>query len=221
MILAAGRGERMRPLTDAIPKPLLPVNGQPVIMHHIRALVDAGISELVINHAHLGEQIEQALGDGRAFGATIHYSAEGTALETGGGINRALPLLGSDPFIVINGDIWTDYDYRQLAPLHEPMAHLVLVENPVHNQAGDFSLQHGVIGNAAQPRYTFSGISVLHPRLFAGLSDGAFPLGPVLRAAADAGAVSGEVYTGAWIDVGTPERLRQLERLLQSREEPH
>ena len=215
MILAAGRGERMRPLTDLTPKPLLEAGGKPLIQYHIEALRDAGCNELVINHAHLGEQLVARLGDGAAFGVHIDYSAEPPgALETGGGIRHALPLLGDEPFLVVNGDIWTDYPYQQL--LQEPagLAHLVLVDNPPHNPQGDFQLEADrVVAEGAQ-RLTFSGIGVYRPVLFADQPDAAFPLAPLLRDAMQAGQVSGEHYRGQWMDIGSPSRLAQLDRQL-------
>lgn len=215
MILAAGRGERMRPLTDHTPKPLLQVAGRALIEYHIDALVRAGFTELVINHAHLGARIEEALGDGRRYGARIRYSAEGEALETGGGIFRALPLLGPAPFLVVNGDIWTDFSYAGLPAVPAGLAHLVLVDNPPQHPDGDFVLAgDGRVSAAGAPRLTFSGIGVYRPELFAGCRPGRFPLAPLLRTAMAAGQVSGEHYDGAWVDVGTPERLAALERRL-------
>ncbi len=214
MILAAGRGERMRPLTDHTPKPLLKVAGKALIEYHIEALVAAGIDELVINHAYLGEQVEQALGDGRRYGARIQYSAEGEALETGGGILKALPLLGGEPFVVVNGDIWTDYDFAALPGEPEGLAHLVLVDNPAHHPQGDFVLHQGRVHDRPGKRLTFSGIGVYRPELFASHRPGAFPLAPLLRAAMAKNVVSGEHYQGAWHDVGTPQRLSELNQLL-------
>lgn len=214
MILAAGRGERMRPLTDALPKPLLPVAGKPLIVHHIERLAGCGIRRLVINRAHLGGMIEARLGDGSAWGVEIRYSSEETALETGGGIFHALPLLGERPFLVINGDIWCDYDLRRPRLEEGMLAHLVLVANPPHHPRGDFVLRGSRVEAAGEPRLTFSGIGLYHPRLFAACRPGAFPLAPLLREAMAQGAVSGEHYGGRWIDVGTPERLADLEALL-------
>ena len=223
MILAAGRGERMRPLTDVTPKPLLTVAGKPLIERHIEALVAAGFTELIINHAWLGEKIEAALGDGSRFGATISYSPEGDqGLETGGGILHALPLLTegdeNKPFLVINGDVVTDYDFRNVLSLQqtslERMAHLVLVPNPAFHPDGDFSLQSGLVKSAGKTQYTFSGIGVYHPQLFAGINDGTFPLAPLLRNAMDQSQVSGELYNGLWVDVGTRERLHDAELAL-------
>lgn len=212
MILAAGRGERMRPLTDHTPKPLLPVGGRFLIDYHLRALAQAGFREVVINHAHLGEQIIEALGDGSAYGLRILYSPEQPALETGGGIFRALPLLGEEPFLVINGDIWTDYPLARLRTCQPVLAHLVLVDNPPQHPQGDFVLHHGQVSDDAEARLTFSGIGVYRPALFAACHDGPFPLAPLLRRAMGEGAVSGEHYQGQWWDIGTPERLAQLDR---------
>lgn len=225
MILAAGRGERMRPLTDHTPKPLLEVGGKALIVWHIERLVAAGITELVINHAHLGAKIEAALGDGSQFGAQIQYSAETVALETAGGIAYALPLLGAEPFAAINGDVYCDYDFAHLperaAALQTrgDMAHLVLVDNPAHHPNGDFLLQtERVIESGYQPQatgcqqLTFSGIGVYHPELFSHIPLGsAAPLAPLLRAQIAQSCVSGEHHTGLWIDVGTPQRLHELD----------
>ncbi len=216
MILAAGRGERMRPLTDRIPKPLLQINGKALIEYHIEALVAAGIRELVINHGWLGSKIPELLGDGSCYGATIHYSPEPEeALETGGGIVQALPLLGEEPFLVVNGDIHTDYPLFGLAGLGDYRAHLVLVDNPGHNPEGDFQLQGGVVtgygGRGGAPQLTYSGIAVFHPSFFDGVVPGRFPLAPLLFDAVDRGLVSGEHYRGHWSDVGTPERLENLQ----------
>ena len=216
MILAAGKGERLRPLTLHTPKPLVRAGGIPLIEFHVRALAAAGFSELVINHAWLGQQIEDYLGDGSRFGLRIAYSAEGEPLETGGGIFKALPLLGEEPFLVVNGDIWTDYDFAALRRPLQGLAHLVLVDNPAHHLSGDFRLQSGGVMDAAagQTSLTYSGMAVLHPRLFAGCQAGAFKLAPLLRAAMADGQVSGEHFVGRWIDVGTHERLADVERLL-------
>lgn len=219
MILAAGRGERMRPLTDQTPKPLLQAGGKRLIEYHLQALAGAGFSEVVINHAHLGGQLEQALGDGRRYGVTIHYSpeGEGRALETGGGIFRALPLLGDGPFVVVNGDIWCDYPFARLRDTHTNGAHLVLVPNPPQHPHGDFLLHDGVVGSdGVGERYTFSGIGLYHPSLFDGCKPGPFPLAPLLRQAMTAGRVSGELYEGRWFDIGTPQRLGQLDEMLRA-----
>jgi MurNAc alpha-1-phosphate uridylyltransferase len=222
MILAAGRGERMRPLTDHTPKPLLQVGGKPLIVWHIEHLVRAGFTELVINHAHLGAMIEAALGNGDRFGASIGYSPESEALETAGGIANALPLLGDAPFLVVNGDIFCDYDFSRLVPVLQGMAgaaettaHLVLVDNPPQHPTGDFSLAAGRVGEEATGRLTFSGIGAYRPELFAAIPRGdKAKLAPLLRAAIALGRVSGEHHTGHWVDVGTPERLRQLDENL-------
>lgn len=219
MILAAGKGERLRPLTLHTPKPLVRAAGMPLIEYHVRALAAAGFRELVINHAWLGEQIEAYLGDGSRFGVSIAWSAEGEPLETGGGIQRALPLLGDAPFLVVNADIWTDYDFAlQRAPL-AGLARLVLVDNPEHNPQGDFNLCGGQIEEVPVdcPRLTYSGIATLSPVLFAGCQPGSFKLAPLLRQAMGGGALHGEHHHGHWIDVGTHERLAQLEALLEAR----
>ncbi|MCE1116956.1 MULTISPECIES: N-acetylmuramate alpha-1-phosphate uridylyltransferase MurU [Pseudomonas] len=219
MILAAGKGERMRPLTLHTPKPLVPAAGKPLIEYHLEALARAGFTEVVINHAWLGQQIEDHLGDGSRFGLSIRYSPEGEPLETGGGIFKALPLLGDAPFVLVNGDIWTDYDFSALQVPLQGLAHLVLVDNPGHNGRGDFRLHGGRVadGDDAPGALTFSGISVLAPALFDGCKPGAFKLAPLLREAMAAGQVSGERYQGHWVDVGTLERLAYVERLIGER----
>jgi MurNAc alpha-1-phosphate uridylyltransferase len=215
MILAAGRGERMRPLTDTTPKPLLRIGGQTMIERHVHALARVGITDLVINYAHLGEQIEAALGNGNAYGVTIRYSPEtGGALETGGGIFNALSLLGSEPFLVVNSDIWTDFAFEQLPEQPDGLAHLVMVDNPGHHPQGDFSLSAGLLSQKGPAMLTFSGIGVYRPELFSGCAAGAFPLAPLLRRAMDAGQVSGEHYSGSWFDIGTPERLDAVNRVV-------
>ncbi len=214
MILAAGRGERLRPLTDHTPKPLIQAAGKPLIEYQIEALARAGIHHIIINHAYLGEQIERQLGTGSRWGVTIDYSAEDEALETGGGIFKALPLLGDAPFVVVNGDIWTDFDYSQLQLEVGDLAHLVLIKNPPHNPKGDFVLKQGRVVEAETVRYTFSGIGLYHPALFTNCTASAFPLAPLLRQAITAGSVAGEYFEGNWIDVGTPQRLEALNRLL-------
>ncbi|MHC5130331.1 N-acetylmuramate alpha-1-phosphate uridylyltransferase MurU [Pseudomonas glycinis] len=218
MILAAGKGERMRPLTLTTPKPLVQAAGVPLIEYHLHALAAAGFNEIVINHAWLGQQIEDHLGDGSRFGLSIQYSPEGEPLETGGGIFRALPLLGDDAFLVVNGDIWTDYDF---SVLHQPingLAHLVLADNPPHHPKGDFSLIDGKVqdGEPDAQTLTYSGIAVLHPQLFDGCSDGAFKLAPLLRNAMANGEVTGERLKGHWVDVGTYERLAEAEALIEA-----
>ncbi len=213
MILAAGRGERLRPLTLQTPKPLLIVRGRPLIAWHLAALARIGVREVVINLSWLGEQIRATLGDGAAFGLAVHYSDEGPEpLETGGGIFRALPLLGPDPFLLVNGDIFTDLDPGRLVLEPDALAHLVLVPNPTHHPRGDFALAAGRIQEAGEPRYTYSGVGVYRPELFAGCSDGRYPLLPLLQRAIALGRLCGEVYTGRWTDVGTPERLAAIER---------
>jgi MurNAc alpha-1-phosphate uridylyltransferase len=215
MILAAGRGERMRPLTDSTPKPLLRIGGQMLIEHHVHALARAGITELVINHAHLGEQIVRALGDGSVYGVSIQYSPEnGAALDTGGGIFNALPLLGEAPFLVVNADIWTDFDFAGLPQDIDGLAHLVMVDNPPQHPGGDFSLSEGRLAQRGPAMLTYSGIGVYRPELFAGCSPGAFPLVSLLRAAMDEGQVTGEHYTGSWFDIGTPERLAAVNEVV-------
>ncbi len=230
MILAAGLGERMRPLTDHTPKPLLVAGGKPLIVWQIERLRAAGFTELVINHAHLGAQIENFLGDGAAYGVAIRYSVEGQPLETAGGIAKALDLLGDGPFLVTNADVYTEYDYARLRPVLAAMtadprrlAHLVLVDNPPHHPAGDFALLDGLVCDPAAlspqvPRLTFAGIGCYRHELFRGIAPGAKArLAPLLTAAMAAGRVSGERFTGRWVDVGTPERLTALDRELRGR----
>lgn len=222
MILAAGRGERMRPLTDHTPKPLLQAGGKPLIVWHIERLVRAGITDLVINHAHLGMQIEHTLGDGFRFGAHIRYSDEGTALETAGGIAFALHLLGEAPFAVVNGDVYCDYDFSHLPARatalanSSDLAHLVLVDNPEHNQKGDFGLSAQRVTDSA-PRFTFSGIGLYKPALFSDITHGSkAPLAPLLRAQIAQHKVSGEHHRGLWMDIGTPQRLDELDKQLHA-----
>ncbi|VVO43783.1 N-acetylmuramate alpha-1-phosphate uridylyltransferase MurU [Pseudomonas fluorescens] len=219
MILAAGKGERMRPLTLTTPKPLVRAGGVPLIEYHLRALAAAGFTEIVINHAWLGQQIEDYLGDGSQYGVSIQYSPEGEPLETGGGIYRALSLLGNEAFLVVNGDIWTDYDFSLL---HRPiagLAHLVLADNPAHHPAGDFNLIDGQVrdGQRDAATLTYSGIAVLNPQLFAGCVAGAFKLAPLLRTAMTDGQVTGEHLNGVWVDVGTHERLAEVDTLIEAR----
>jgi MurNAc alpha-1-phosphate uridylyltransferase len=216
MILAAGHGKRMRPLTATTPKPLLEVGGKPLLQYHIEALVAAGMADIVINTAWLGEQIAAFVGDGSQFGARIALSPEGMPLETAGGIKRALPLLGESRFVVVNGDIWTDYDFADLQQVDPAVtAHLVLVPNPPQHPGGDFYLDNaGFISPVDGPRYTYSGISMLSAAMFESLADGPAALAPLLRAQ-PAGAVSGEYYRGRWFDVGTPQRLAELDAQLR------
>ena len=211
MILAAGRGERLRPLTDHTPKPLLDVHGKPLIAHHLERLAAAGFREVVINLAHLGSQIRDTLGNGAGWGLNIHYSPEPEgALGTGGGIQQALPLLGESPFAVINGDIFCRYPVARLRAVKCDHAHLVLVPNPAHNPNGDFVLRGGYVIPEGQPAHTFSGISVYHPRFFDSAPGGRFSIVPMLRTAAALQQVTGEIYAGAWHDVGTLQRLEAL-----------
>ncbi|WP_426414700.1 N-acetylmuramate alpha-1-phosphate uridylyltransferase MurU [Aestuariirhabdus sp. LZHN29] len=224
MILAAGLGTRMRPLTLTTPKPLIPVFGKPMIEYHIEALARAGIKEVVINHAWLGAQIEAGLGDGSRWGLEIVYSPESTPLETGGGVFKALPLLGADPFLLINGDVWCDLPLQSLpesldsdAPGGQRLAHLVLVDNPEHHPAGDFVLDGDRVQEEGDERLTFSGVSVINPKIFSHCVPGAFALAPLLRQAMAEGRVSGEYFRGRWVDVGTIERLQQLEAHLRTR----
>ncbi len=216
-VLAAGRGERMRPFTDTRPKPLIEIGGRTLIEHHLLNLAAAGVREVVINLGWLGRTIVELLGDGSRYGVGIAYSDEGwPALETGGGIRRALPLLGVAPFVLVNADVYTDYPLQRLVTrgaqgLGGDLAHLLLVPNPEHHPRGDFALRDGrIVEPAAPPLLTFGGLSVLDPRLFDGQADGAFPLAPLLRAAAARGLASGERHDGLWSDVGTPQRLQQL-----------
>lgn len=230
MILAAGRGERMRPLTDHTPKPLLKVGGKPLIVWHIERLAKAGFKQIVINHAHLGQQIEDALGDGAQWGVRIQYSPEQVALETAGGIANALHLLTgngtkNEPFLVVNGDTFTEIDFSALTPSHlegagwsevaKRLAHLVLVDNPPQHPNGDFAIQDGMLKNEGAQMFTFSGVGVYHPNLFADVVIGQpAKLAPLLRKAIENSAATAQYYQGVWHDIGTPERLRQLDELL-------
>jgi MurNAc alpha-1-phosphate uridylyltransferase len=229
MILAAGRGERMRPLTDTMPKPLLKVGGKPLIVWHLERLAKAGFKQVVINHAHLGEQIEQVLGDGGQWGLHIKYSPEKVALETAGGIANALHLLGSEPFLVVNGDIYTEIDFKSTAlqsNIHAGaghalnLAHLVLVDNPPQHPNGDFAIEFksqsdGLLKNKGDQLLTFSGVGVYHPDLFADVVIGQpAKLAPLLRNAIDKNASTAQHYKGVWHDIGTPERLRNLDESL-------
>jgi MurNAc alpha-1-phosphate uridylyltransferase len=219
MILAAGRGVRMRPLTDATPKSLLSVGGKPLIEWHLEKLARAGFAEVVINHAHLGLMIEAAIGEGSRFGLAIRYSPERDALETAGGIANALPLLGQEPFLVVNADVYSDYDFAALAGLrfNDELAYLVLVDNPPQHSGGDFALDAGRVTETGKRMLTFSGIGVYAPLLFSGIPPGAkAPLAPLLRKAMGAGRVSGEHYAGPWHDIGTPERLAEVNAQLRA-----
>ena len=225
MILAAGRGERMRPLTDFTPKPLLKVGGKPLIVWHLERLAEAGFEEIIINHAYLGQQLEDALKDGTQWGLNIKYSPEKVALETAGGIANALHLLGGDPFLVINGDIYTDLDFNALvkqANLGQAvfgnnhfLAHLVLVENPPQHPNGDFAVSNGMLKNEGEKMLTFSGIGVYHPDLFADIKIGQpAKLAPLLRKAIEKNAATAKFFQGVWYDIGTPERLKSLDQSL-------
>lgn len=218
MILAAGLGKRMRPLTDRCPKPLLPVAGRPLIVHHLMRLRGAGITEVVINVSYRAEQIVAALGDGAEYGVRIAWSREESPLETGGGIRRALPLLGETPFLLVNGDVWCDLDPATLPALGDDLAWLALVDNPEHHASGDFHLDAaGRVHAEGEPRLTFAGISLLDPALVADEPEGAFALAPLLRRAMADGRVGGHHHRGDWVDVGTPARLAELDRRLRDR----
>ncbi len=215
MILAAGQGERLRPLTDTVPKPLIKAGGKPLIEHHLEHLADAGFREVVINTGHLGDQLPAALGDGSRWGLGLHWSHERPEpLETGGGIFQALPLLGAGPFAVISGDIWCDYPLDRLRHVKCDRAHLVVVPNPPHHPEGDLALNGGRLRTGGEPRYTFSGIAVYHPRFFEGCSPGRWRITELLRRTADEHLVTGELHRGAWHDSGTPERLAALRTAL-------
>ena len=218
-ILAAGRGERMRPLTDHTPKPLLPAGGKPLIVWHLERLATAGFKDVVINHAHLGAQIESALGDGSSWGLNIQYSPEPPgALETAGGIANALPLLGEETFLLVNGDVFCDWDFGRARQLTAKTAHLVMVPNPAHHTKGDFSLDgERVIYAGAEETLTYAGFAVFSPAFFAGVEKGAvMKLRPLLDAAIAAGTLTGERHAGRWVDVGTPQRLAELDQELKN-----
>ena len=209
MILAAGRGERMRPLTDHTPKPLLHIGKHRLIEYHLKNLADAGFKDIVINIAWLGTQIRETLGNGSTYGVNIYYSDEGdSALETGGGIFKALPLLGNEPFLVVNGDIWTDYPFKKLRQ-HQltALSHLVLVNNPPQHPDGDFFLSDTKLSESGERKFTFSGIGVYKKEFFAGKNGGAFPLAPMIREFTKQGLITAELYQGEWDDIGTIERL--------------
>ncbi len=217
MILAAGRGERLRPLTDTIPKPLLDIGGKTLIEVHLDRLAQAGFREIVINLAHRGELIRETLGDGSAWGLNIHYSEEPEgALDTGGGIQQALPFLGHAPFAVVNGDVYSEYPLARLRAIKCDHAHLVMVNNPAHRPDGDFALQGGHVLLDGHPKYTFSGISVYHPRFFESAPGGKHSVVPMLRKAMASKRVTGELFRGCWHDVGTIERLEALRALKPS-----
>jgi N-acetyl-alpha-D-muramate 1-phosphate uridylyltransferase len=220
MLLAAGRGERLRPLTDTVPKALVEAGGKPLIAWHLERLGRAGFSEAVINLSHLGERIVERIGDGARYGLRLHYSRERERLETAGGIANALPLLGPAPFLLVNADVYCECDFAKLkkVELRERLAHLVLVPNPAHHPAGDFSLAYGRIGNEAAPRYTYAGVAVMAPALVAPVKRGEkAPLAPFLYDAAARGRLGGELFEGLWQDVGTLERLAELERHLREK----
>jgi MurNAc alpha-1-phosphate uridylyltransferase len=217
MILAAGRGERMRPLTDSVPKPLLEVGGKPLIAWHLERLKQAGFTDIIINHAHLGALIESTLGDGGRFGVRIRYSPEREALETAGGIAHALPLLGNEPFLAVNGDIYCDMDFAALTLKEAENVLLVLVDNPPQHPGGDFFLADGKVFDEGESKLTFSGVGIYRPEIFSGIAPGAkAKLAPLLRAQMAQGKVGGEYFRGRWEDVGTPERLRRLDEELRS-----
>src|SRR5450631_2667328 len=212
MVLAAGRGERMRPLTDQMPKPLLSVRGKPLIVYHLEKLSRLGVKQVVINLAWLGEHMRAALGDGGRWKLRIHYSDEGAeALETGGGIFQALPWLGQQPFLVVNADVFTDFDFGAMQIAPEALAQLVLVANPMHHPHGDFALIHGRVQEQDGARWTYSGVGLYRPELFEGCSAGKFPLLPLLRRAIASRRLHGQVFEGAWSDVGSVERLAALQ----------
>ncbi|TMG78765.1 MAG: nucleotidyltransferase family protein [Betaproteobacteria bacterium] len=220
MLLAAGRGERLRPITDRLPKALVRVGGKPLIAWHLERLADAGCGETVINVSHLGEQIVDYVGDGRRFGLQVAYSREASPLETAGGIAQALPLLGAAPFLLVNADTYCEVAFAPLLAhdLGALLAHLVLVPNPAHRAQGDFSLANACVGSGSGARYTYAGVAVMSPRLVAPVQRGAkAPLAPLLYAAVDEHQLSGELFQGLWQDVGTPERLAQLETQLAAR----
>jgi N-acetyl-alpha-D-muramate 1-phosphate uridylyltransferase len=219
MILAAGRGERLRPLTDRMPKALVDAGGKPLLAWHLERLRRAGVREVVINVSHLASQITQRFANGAEYGLAVRWSYEAQALETAGGIAQALALLGAGPFLLVNADIWCDYEFSGLHnhELGSHLAHLVLVPNPPHHREGDFSLDGATVGSGPAPRYTYAGIAVLSPEIVAGIRPGdKAPLGPVLKAAAARGAVTGELHQGVWRDIGTAERLAALQAMLGS-----
>ncbi len=216
MILAAGHGKRMRPLTNNLPKPLLEVAGKPLIVWHIENLIRAGIKDVTINMGWKGWKLPEILGDGSKWNINLHYSDEQETgpLETAGGIHHALPLLGKDPFIVVNGDIWCDFNYSNLNVQDNDLAHLVLIDNPDHNPDGDFRLHQNRIFDTGGPRFTFSGIGCYRPELFSSLTAGKAALAPLLRSAMQNSKVSGESFSGDWRDIGTPERLQDLNEVV-------
>jgi len=219
MVMAAGRGERLRPLTDTLPKPLAPVAGKPLILYHLEALARAGVRDVVINLSWLGDLIKTALGDGHDYGVRIHYSEEGPVpLETAGGIFKALPLLGPEPFLVVNGDVWTDIDFSRLALDDAADARIVLVPNPSHNPRGDFALDGDAVleRDDARQSYTYSGVGMYRAEFFSGCSPGKFPLLPLLKRAIAARRLYGQLHRGEWFDIGSMERLRELDSRVRS-----
>ena len=211
MLLAAGRGERLRPITETLPKPLVEVRGKSLIERHLEALSAAGVSTVVINLGWLGEQIAERIGSGSRYGVNVMFSDEReNILETAGGIRRALPLLGADPFLVVNADLYTDMPLPCPSPANDEMAHLVLVPTPAFKTRGDFDIVSGKLANAAEPKYTFSGVATYRPEFFSGLEEGRRPLAPLLRTSADEGRIGASLFEGLWTDVGTPERLAAL-----------
>lgn len=223
MILAAGRGNRLRPFTDTVPKPLIPVVGKPLIVHHLLRFAAAGITDIVINVSYLAEQIQTVLGDGSAYGVSIHYSVEPTALETGGGICQALSLLGNEPFIVMSSDVWTDYPLENLKQIklknnNDYLAHLVMVNNPNHNTQGDFHFADNQLTINSDLKLTYSGFGIYHPDLFKHQQTKIFKLADLLKTAITKNKISAEYYKGNWIDVGTPERLQFLKTYLNQQE---
>lgn len=218
MVLAAGRGERMRPITDTLPKPLVPVAGKPLIGYHLERLGRAGVRDVVVNLSWLGDRIRAALGDGRDYGLSITYSEEGPVpLETGGGVFNALPFLGPGPFLVVNGDIWSDIDYGRLALDDGANGRIVLVSNPTHNLRGDFGVEGDVVVEREVDRFTYSGVGVYRPAFFAGCTPGRFPMLPLMKRAIAARLLRGELHRGEWCDVGTPERLAALDAEVRTR----
>ena len=216
--MAAGRGERMRPITDKLPKPLVPVAGKPLIVHHLERLAAAGVRDVVVNLSWLGDQIRAALGDGGEYRLSISYSQEpAEPLETGGGIFKALPLLGPGPFLVVNGDTWSDIDYSRLALEEGANGRIVLVPNPTHNLRGDFGIDGDVVVDRQTDRFTYSGVGVYRPEFFDGCSPGRFPMLPLLKRAIAARVLRGEIHRGEWCDVGTPERLATLDAEVRAR----
>ena len=220
MILAAGRGERLRPLTESVPKALVPAGGKPLLEWHLERLAASGCREAVMNVSHLADQIVERIGDGSRFGLRIAYSREAEPLETAGGIAHARALLGERPFLLVNADVYCEIDFARLLAfsLGERLAHLMLVPNPAHRAGGDFTLEQDMVGNGSGARYTYAGIAVMSPALVSGVGhDEKAPLAPLLRAAAERGLISGELHRGYWQDVGTRERLAELEAHLASR----